>query len=97
VISGEPVGEAVDDQIVIRSMVAKLDVNGNHLWSKSFGTPYADYVLSVTADGSENALMSRHFNNSVDFWRWTVTTIGFDIPVRASVRLRIYGVSSQLL
>ena len=47
--------------------VAKYSASGTHLWSKRFGSTLADVGLAVTADGSDNVLVTGYFNNTVNF------------------------------
>jgi hypothetical protein len=58
--------------------VAKLDADGNHLWSNSFGTTQAEYGFCVTADSHDNVVMSGYFDNSVDFGGGVLTSAGGD-------------------
>lgn len=47
--------------------VAKYDAAGNHLWSKRFGSSSSDVGLGIAVDGSDNVLLTGHFNDTVNF------------------------------
>jgi hypothetical protein len=47
---GGPLTSAGSDDI----FVAKLDAQGNHLWSKRFGDSYYQQADAVTVDGARN-------------------------------------------
>jgi hypothetical protein len=47
--------------------IAKLNANGNHLWSKRFGGTGNDAALDVAVDPSGNAIVTGYFRSSVDF------------------------------
>ena len=47
--------------------VHKMDVNGNFLWVKTFGSSGLDYGLSVTVDNIGDVYTAGTFTNSVDF------------------------------
>jgi hypothetical protein len=47
--------------------VAKLDPDGNHLWSKRFGDANVQRTLDVTADGAANIILTGLFAGSIDF------------------------------
>jgi hypothetical protein len=47
--------------------VAKLDANGNHIWSKSFGDPSDQVGASVAVDSGGNVVLTGYFAGTVDF------------------------------
>lgn len=47
--------------------LAKLDVNGNHVWSKAFGGPVGDEGLGLAVDGSRDVVLTGAFQESVNF------------------------------
>lgn len=47
--------------------LAKFSSDGNHLWSKRFGGPDAQFGYWVTVDSSDNILITGHFWSGVDF------------------------------
>jgi len=48
--------------------IAKLDRDGNHLWSERFGdADYGQYPSALAVDAAGNVLMVGHFRGSVDF------------------------------
>ncbi|MBZ4190419.1 hypothetical protein [Niabella beijingensis] len=47
--------------------ITKLDVNGNLLWSKSFGGPAVEYARSIAIDAAGNVYIAGQFNGTVDF------------------------------
>ena len=58
--------------------VAKLDANGNHLWSKRFGDAAFQVGASVAVDGSDNVLLTGFFGGTVDFGAGPLTSAGLD-------------------
>jgi hypothetical protein len=52
-----------DDDIFVQ----KLDVSGNFIWAKSFGTSSRDRGISITKDASGNVYTTGFFGNTVDF------------------------------
>ncbi|UCF04203.1 MAG: hypothetical protein JSV33_09640 [bacterium] len=56
--------------------LAKLDANGNHLWSKRFGDADYQYSESVACDGSGNVTATGHFRGTVDFGGGPLTSEG---------------------
>jgi hypothetical protein len=49
------------------AFVVKLDVNGNHLWSKRFGDGLEQYAKRVAVDANGNVYMSGVFVGDIDF------------------------------
>lgn len=47
--------------------VSKLDINGDFLWAKSFGSTLVDVSNSIVLDASGNLFTVGWFNNTVDF------------------------------
>lgn len=56
--------------------VLKLDANGNHLWSKSFGDTSDQQGISVAADGAGNVLVTGELRGSANFGGGAVTSAG---------------------
>jgi uncharacterized protein (AIM24 family) len=56
--------------------VAKLDANGNPLWSKSFGDMADQYGAGVAVDSAGNALVTGSFLGVVDFGGGALPAIG---------------------
>ena len=52
-----------DNDIVL----AKYDVNGDHLWSKNFGNAFNDVAGGLTVDPAGNITMAGSFDKSVSF------------------------------
>jgi hypothetical protein len=53
--------------------VARFDPNGNHLWSKSFGSASSDFGNHVAADGLDNVIITGRFGDTVDFGGGTLS------------------------
>jgi hypothetical protein len=51
----------------IDAFVAKLDPNGSHLWSKSFGTPSSDAPHDIAVDKSDNLILLIGTAGPIDF------------------------------
>ncbi|MBW2454843.1 MAG: hypothetical protein JRI68_10045 [Deltaproteobacteria bacterium] len=47
--------------------VAKLDPNGNALWSFGFGDAAPDFCQNVVVDSSDNVILAGHFETDIDF------------------------------
>lgn len=47
--------------------ISKLDVNGDFVWAKSFGSTNADFGYSISVDGSGNVYTTGGFRGTVDF------------------------------
>jgi hypothetical protein len=47
--------------------VAKFDPNGNHLWSKRYGSTGVDAGRAIAADSSGNVVVAGFFSGTVDF------------------------------
>src|SRR5262249_55883266 len=47
--------------------VAKLDANGNHLWSKAFGDLNDQRAFGVAVDSTANVVITGNIKGSVDF------------------------------
>jgi hypothetical protein len=47
--------------------LAKLDPNGNALWSHGFGDGVDDFAQRVAVDSSDNVIVAGHFNGEIDF------------------------------
>jgi hypothetical protein len=56
--------------------VAKLDPDGAHLWSKSFGDASDQHARAVTADASRNVIVTGDFAGSVDFGGGALASAG---------------------
>jgi hypothetical protein len=55
--------------------VAKLDVSGNHVWSKRFGDLRAQYGRSVAIDNAGNTLLSGYFAGTIDLGGGPLTSV----------------------
>jgi len=62
-----------------------FDRNGNYRWGKSTGSPQRDVAWGVTADGMGNAYVAAHFNNTIDFFGASVTSLGGEDVLIAKV------------
>jgi FlgD Ig-like domain len=71
---GGPLTEAGGGDI----FVAKFDLNGNHLWSKTFGNADFQYCQSVATDGANNVVITASFPGTVDFGGGPLTSAGYD-------------------
>lgn len=56
--------------------VARLDANGNHLWSKPIGGLNDDAVKSVAFDKWGNVVMTGFFRNTIDFGAGPMVSAG---------------------
>jgi hypothetical protein len=56
--------------------VAKLDENGNHLWSKSAGNAAEQRLFDVVIDATGAVVVSGFFGGSIDFGGGTLTSAG---------------------
>jgi len=56
--------------------VAKLDANGNHLWSKRFGDASTQTGGKIAIDRSNNVLIAGNFEGAVDFGGGPLTSAG---------------------
>jgi hypothetical protein len=48
-------------------MLAKLDADGGHVWSKRFGAPGADFGLHAAADAAGNVVLVAQSEGAIDF------------------------------
>ncbi len=60
-------GGQLDSAGVLDVFVAKLDPNGNHVWSKRFGDADDQLGQNVAVDDDGNVLLSTNVRGSVDF------------------------------
>ncbi|MBI4702843.1 MAG: hypothetical protein HY744_17135 [Deltaproteobacteria bacterium] len=58
--------------------LAKLDPQGNHLWSKRFGDDQHQIDSSVAADAEGNAFIAGPFRGTVDFGGGPLMSAGFE-------------------
>ncbi|MBI4699655.1 MAG: hypothetical protein HY744_00570 [Deltaproteobacteria bacterium] len=61
--------------------VAKLDKDGNHVWSKRFGDAQQQYGLGVATDGAGNVVVTGNFDGTVSFGGQDLTSSGGDVFV----------------
>ena len=62
--------------------VAKYDSDGNHLWSRRYGTTTDDYSYALAVDGSGNVILTGVFAGTVNFGGGPLTSAGgYDIFV----------------
>jgi hypothetical protein len=47
--------------------VTKLDQNGGHVWTNTYGDGSSDFALEVATDGADRAIVAGVFNGSIDF------------------------------
>ena len=71
---GGPLTAAGSDDIFL----AKLDPNGNHLWSKRFGDAEDQEGTGLAVDTSGNVLVTGEFRGTVDFGGGILTSVGLD-------------------
>ncbi|MDI1432639.1 hypothetical protein [Polyangium sorediatum] len=63
-------------------VVAKLDADGNHVWSKRFGDADHQLVRAIAVDSADDVLLTGHFKGTMDFGGGPVTSAGdWDIYV----------------
>jgi hypothetical protein len=48
--------------------LAKLDPNGNHLWSRRYGNAFNDFGLRVATDAVDNLFLTGYFSGEVSGW-----------------------------
>lgn len=70
---GGPLSSAGSDDI----FVVKVDPQGAHVWSRSFGDVGDQYATSVAVDGAGNVLLAGYFSGTVTF-NVTLTASGYD-------------------
>jgi hypothetical protein len=70
-LGGGSIGTAAVRNVVL----AKFDKDGNHLWSKAFGSNDG-YGHDVALDASGNVILSGIFNGSIDFGTGPLTATG---------------------
>jgi hypothetical protein len=58
--------------------VAKLDPDGNHLWSSAFGTTDDSFVWDVAVDGGGNVAITGYTNGAIDFGGGALAPQGTD-------------------
>jgi len=56
--------------------LAKFDINGNHLWSRSFGSTSSDYGYSIAVDASGNVFLAGRFGADINFGGATLINAG---------------------
>ena len=56
--------------------LVKFDTDGNHIWSKAFGSASRDQAWSVAVDASGNVVVSGYFEGTVDFGGGVLTSAG---------------------
>jgi hypothetical protein len=56
--------------------VAKLDSNGNHVWSKRFGDPSSQAAGGIAVNKAGNLFLTGSFNGTVDFGEGPLTSAG---------------------
>lgn len=57
--------------------IAKLDTDGNYIWSQGFGGDYTDRGLSVAGGGSDSFVATGSFSGTVDFGGGPLTGFAF--------------------
>lgn len=57
-------------------LIMGLDSDGNYRWAKSTGSPNRDLAWGVSPDGLGNAYIAAQFNNTIDFFGTTFTSLG---------------------
>jgi hypothetical protein len=60
------------------AFVAKLDAQGNHLWSRRFGDGADQYANALAVDATGSVLLTGYFAGSADFGAGLVTSAGGD-------------------
>ena len=64
--------------------LAKLDTNGNHVWSQGFGDAGDQLGYGVAADGAGNVFLMGDFTGKVDFGSGTLVSAGsYDVFLAA--------------
>lgn len=61
--------------------LAKLDANGNHVWSRRFGGTGTDGYNGVAVDPAGNVVAGGVFNGTSDFGAGALTSMGSDVIV----------------
>jgi hypothetical protein len=56
--------------------VAKLNANGDHMWSKRFGDTNVQVVVGIATDNADNVIVTGYFTGSVDFGGGALTSVG---------------------
>jgi len=82
VVAGDHKGEisfgggTFTTQLDVNAFVVKLDPQGEHLWSKSFGDNQAQHARGVGADGAGRVVVAGDFGGSMDVGGATLTSAG---------------------
>ncbi|MBI4702987.1 MAG: nucleotide-binding protein [Deltaproteobacteria bacterium] len=64
------------------ALVAKLDKDGNALWSKRFGDGSEQYLTALAADSQGNVVLAGYYSGSIDFGGGGLNSAGsFDLFV----------------
>jgi hypothetical protein len=58
------------------AVVAKLDLAGNHVWSKIWGDSHTQITRALSVDASGNVLAGVDFGGAVDFGGGVITAVG---------------------
>jgi len=61
--------------------LVKLDSNGNHVWSKSFGGPDPDECYAMDVDTAGNVLFTGFYTDTIDFGGGPLPATGADVYV----------------
>lgn len=76
---GGPLTSAGGDDV----FVVKLDPQGAHVWSRSFGDAGDQYATAVAVDPNGRVIVAGHFTGTITFDPLTHTASGFDAFVAA--------------
>ncbi|MFT3769337.1 MAG: MopE-related protein [Minicystis sp.] len=58
------------------AFVAKLDTNGNHVWSKRYGDASDQLGIGITTDAANNVIAVGSFGGTINFGGSTFTSLG---------------------
>ncbi len=73
-LGGGPLTSAGENDIFL----ARYDANGNHSWSKRFGSTGDDYAFSIATDPSDTVFVTGRFEDRIDFGGGALTSAGGD-------------------
>src|SRR6185295_10325663 len=60
-------------------LVKLSGANGNHVWSKSFGSTSGDAALGLAVDAARNVVITGYFTGSVTFGGGALSGSGLDV------------------
>ena len=69
-------GGTMNSAGMVDAFAAKLDPDGNHLWSQRFGDPQGQYVLGLAVDPGGDLFLGGGFSGSIDLGKGPLLSAG---------------------